>query len=88
MEECSNNLGVPVSYIYPVKNYHEERATNATMDILILDALQHIVNFANDYVEDQVLGWFLISRLCRMCVGNVYNWITMLNVKVHAWDTV
>ncbi len=56
MEECSNNLGVPVSYIYPVKNYHEGRATNVTMDILILDALQHIVNFANDYVEDQVLG--------------------------------
>ncbi|KTF78069.1 hypothetical protein cypCar_00042166 [Cyprinus carpio] len=53
MQECSNCLGIPVSNIYPVKNYHEERATNATMDILILDALQNIVNFANDYVEDQ-----------------------------------
>ncbi len=56
MEECSNSLGVPVSCTYPVKNYHEERATNPKMDILILDALQHIVNFANDYVEDHVLG--------------------------------
>ncbi len=56
MEVCSQRLGVPVSYIFPVRNYHEESATNATMDILILDALQHIVNFANDYVEDQVLG--------------------------------
>ncbi|XP_067258863.1 interferon-induced protein 44-like [Chanodichthys erythropterus] len=53
MEECSNSLGVPVSYIYPVKNYHEEHTTNTTVDILILDALKNIVNFANDYVEDQ-----------------------------------
>ncbi|XDV14630.1 hypothetical protein PO909_014852, partial [Leuciscus waleckii] len=53
MEECSGRLGVPVSCIYPVKNYHEERTTNTTTDILILDALQNIVNFANDHVEDQ-----------------------------------
>ncbi|XP_067260158.1 interferon-induced protein 44-like [Chanodichthys erythropterus] len=53
MEECSNSLGVPVSYIYPVKNYHEEHTTNTTVDILILDALKNILNFANDYVEDQ-----------------------------------
>ncbi|XP_048053801.1 interferon-induced protein 44 isoform X2 [Megalobrama amblycephala] len=55
MEECSNKLGVPVSCIYPVKNYHEENNTNTTADILILDALKNILNFANDYVEDQVL---------------------------------
>ncbi|KAI2657854.1 Interferon-induced protein 44 [Labeo rohita] len=54
MEELSNSLGVPVSYIYPVKNYHEERVTNAKLDVLILDALQNIVNFASDYVEDQI----------------------------------
>ncbi|XP_043094890.1 interferon-induced protein 44-like [Puntigrus tetrazona] len=54
MEACSYTLGVPISCIYPVKNYHRERATDATMDVLILDALQNIVNFASDYVEDQV----------------------------------
>lgn len=53
MEECSNRLGVPVSYIYPLKNYHEENTTDTTVDILILDALKNILNFANDYVEDQ-----------------------------------
>ncbi|XP_056587455.1 interferon-induced protein 44-like [Triplophysa dalaica] len=53
MEMCCNRLGVPVSYIFPVKNYHEERTTNSTMDTLILDALQNIVNYANDYVQDQ-----------------------------------
>ncbi|XP_051767559.1 interferon-induced protein 44-like [Ctenopharyngodon idella] len=54
MQECSVKLGVPVNCIYPVKNYHEERTTNTTVDILILDALKNILNFANDYVEDQV----------------------------------
>ncbi|XP_067260427.1 interferon-induced protein 44-like [Chanodichthys erythropterus] len=53
MEECSDKVGVPVSCIHPVKNYHEENNTNTTADILILDALKNIVNFANDYVEDQ-----------------------------------
>uniref|UniRef100_A0A9J7ZTF5 Interferon-induced protein 44-like n=1 Tax=Cyprinus carpio carpio TaxID=630221 RepID=A0A9J7ZTF5_CYPCA len=51
MDDCSSRLGVPMSFIYPVKNYHEEHAINVKMDVLILDALQNIVNFANDYVE-------------------------------------
>ncbi|XP_073722455.1 interferon-induced protein 44-like [Misgurnus anguillicaudatus] len=54
MELCSSTLGVPVSYIFPIKNYHEEHTTNNTADFLILDALQRIVNFADDYVKDQV----------------------------------
>ncbi|XP_051983221.1 interferon-induced protein 44 [Xyrauchen texanus] len=55
MELCSVKLGIPVNCIYPVKNYHEEDATNTSMDILILKALQHVVNFANDYVEYMVV---------------------------------
>ncbi|XP_073698771.1 interferon-induced protein 44-like [Garra rufa] len=54
IEECSLKLGVPVNCIYPVRNYHEERATDVKMDTLILDALQNIAHFANDYVEDQI----------------------------------
>ncbi|XP_021331626.1 interferon-induced protein 44 isoform X2 [Danio rerio] len=56
MEECSVKLGVPVSCIFPVKNYHEENATNVIMDILILDALKNIVNFANDHVEHKLVS--------------------------------
>ncbi|XP_073687356.1 interferon-induced protein 44-like isoform X4 [Garra rufa] len=54
MEECSVNLGVPLNCIFPVKNYHQERTTDTTIDILILDALQNIIYFANDHVEDEV----------------------------------
>ncbi|XP_053471433.1 interferon-induced protein 44 [Ictalurus furcatus] len=51
MKECNVNLGVPLNYIFPVKNYHEEINNNAEIDILILMALTNIVNFANDFVE-------------------------------------
>lgn len=54
MEVCSVRLGVTVDCIYPVKNYHEERSTDAKVDILILDALHKIISIANDYVDDQL----------------------------------
>ncbi|TRY84909.1 hypothetical protein DNTS_002027 [Danionella cerebrum] len=53
MEECSCTLGVPLTCIFPVKNYFEEDITNTNMDILILKALKQIVHFANDYVVDK-----------------------------------
>lgn len=54
MEECSCRLGVPMNCIFPVKNYHNEHTTDKATDILILDALLNIVNFARDYVEDKL----------------------------------
>lgn len=54
MEECSSSLGIPMNYIFPVKNYHKEIDTNAETDMLILMALTNIVNFANDFVQRNV----------------------------------
>ncbi|XP_053085631.1 interferon-induced protein 44-like [Pangasianodon hypophthalmus] len=48
MQECSNRLGIPMSNIFPVKNYHEEIDTDDDMDVLILKALDQIVNLGND----------------------------------------
>ncbi|XP_053472186.1 interferon-induced protein 44-like [Ictalurus furcatus] len=53
MQECSNLLGIPLSNIFPVKNYHEEVDKNDDMDVLILKALDQIVNLANDALENQ-----------------------------------
>ncbi|KAA0722546.1 hypothetical protein E1301_Tti011921 [Triplophysa tibetana] len=52
MEQCQARLGVPMCYIYPIKNYHDEHTTNTELDILILNAVLNIVNFASDYVKD------------------------------------
>ncbi|KAF4075391.1 hypothetical protein AMELA_G00233930 [Ameiurus melas] len=51
MQKCNSRLGVPLNYIFPVKNYHEEINNSAETDILILMALTNILNFANDFVE-------------------------------------
>uniref|UniRef100_A0A674CHB3 Interferon-induced protein 44-like n=1 Tax=Salmo trutta TaxID=8032 RepID=A0A674CHB3_SALTR len=50
MHECSNFLGLPMNCILPVKNYHEEGMLDNDMDILILNAMTQIMNFANDYL--------------------------------------
>ena len=54
METCSIQLGIPMNCIFPVKNYHEENCVDKKMDCLILDALNKIVDFANDYVKKQI----------------------------------
>nr|XP_055038666.1 interferon-induced protein 44-like [Misgurnus anguillicaudatus] len=48
MEECCNLVGVSMSNIFPVKNYHEEIDPDNDTDVLLLRALTQIVQIAND----------------------------------------
>lgn len=43
---CSAQVGVPKTSIFPVKNYHDEINTNPDVDVLILKALDQIVDSA------------------------------------------
>ncbi|XP_066548359.1 interferon-induced protein 44 [Amia ocellicauda] len=52
IEKCSQTLGIPVSNIFPVKNYHEESSLNVNLDILVLSALLQILQFASDRFEN------------------------------------
>ncbi|XP_056318821.1 interferon-induced protein 44-like [Danio aesculapii] len=52
MELCSAKVGVPMSNIFPVKNYHDEIDTNDNVDVLILKALEQIVQIADDRLLD------------------------------------
>ncbi|KAK2817760.1 hypothetical protein Q7C36_021693 [Tachysurus vachellii] len=52
--ECSNNVGISLNAIYPVKNYPESIMQEPDTDVLILTALRDILNFANDYVEREM----------------------------------
>ncbi len=51
MQQCSNSVGVPMSHIFPVKNYHEEIDTQNDVDVLILRALTEIVHIADDLLN-------------------------------------
>ncbi|XP_050958561.1 interferon-induced protein 44-like isoform X2 [Labeo rohita] len=52
MELCSAKVGVPLTNIFPVKNYHDEIDTEDDMDVLILKALEQIVQLADDRLVD------------------------------------
>ncbi|KAM9472528.1 interferon-induced protein 44-like isoform 1-T3 [Salvelinus alpinus] len=53
MEQCSNELGVPVNCILPVKNYHEEIDLDDDMDVLLLRSLKQMVDFAESFKLSQ-----------------------------------
>ncbi|RXN20416.1 interferon-induced 44-like protein [Labeo rohita] len=52
VQEVSSRLGVPVSCVLPVKNYSQELELQLNCDILLLTALQQMLNFADDYLDD------------------------------------
>ncbi|KAA0722594.1 hypothetical protein E1301_Tti011969 [Triplophysa tibetana] len=54
MQMCSDKVGVPMNYIFPVKNYHDEIETQDDIDILILKALEQIVNLADDKLIENI----------------------------------
>ncbi|KAI1890305.1 hypothetical protein AGOR_G00152370 [Albula goreensis] len=49
IDKFSQKLGIPVNCIVPVQNYNNEIDLNNDVDTLLLSALKHIVNFADDY---------------------------------------
>lgn len=54
MDVCNVNVGISANAMYPVKNYAEEITQDPDVDLLILMALRDILNFANDYVEEEM----------------------------------
>ncbi|XP_062302037.1 interferon-induced protein 44-like [Osmerus eperlanus] len=50
VDHCSNELGAPLNCIFPVKNYHSETKLDNEIDVLVLDALIHIVQAAKDHL--------------------------------------
>ncbi|XDV14548.1 hypothetical protein PO909_014783, partial [Leuciscus waleckii] len=52
IQMCSDKIGVPLTNIFPVKNYHDEIDTEDDIDALILKALEQIVQIADDKLLD------------------------------------
>uniref|UniRef100_A0A4W5RG54 TLDc domain-containing protein n=1 Tax=Hucho hucho TaxID=62062 RepID=A0A4W5RG54_9TELE len=48
----SEVVGLPVSYVFPVKNYSSELSVSCNTDILLLSAVHHILQTVDDTFED------------------------------------
>lgn len=68
MKTCSIRLGVPVNCILPVKNYHEEIDLDKDMDVLLLRALKHIIDFGDDFLKEMAVPVLTITSVCTMSV--------------------
>ncbi|XP_034035996.1 interferon-induced protein 44-like [Thalassophryne amazonica] len=52
MKEISARLGVPLSCVVPVKNYHEELELDLSCDILLLSAIIQMLRFVDNHFDD------------------------------------
>lgn len=53
--ELSESLGIPLSYVLPVKNYSEELELDQNTDILLFSAVEQMLNYADSFFENQVI---------------------------------
>lgn len=53
MHEVCANIGVSLTAVVPVQNYSKEVELDPDMDILLLNALNHILRAAEGYFDDQ-----------------------------------
>lgn len=51
--ELSELLGIPLSCVLPVKNYSDEVDLDQDNDVLLLSAVQHMLNYADSFFENQ-----------------------------------
>lgn len=54
MQKAADFMGMPLSYVLPVKNYSSELSTNGTSDILLLSAVHSVLQAMDDTLDDQL----------------------------------
>lgn len=52
MQEVSTQLGVSLSAVVPVKNYSQELEIDPQTDILLLNAVVHMLRAAEGFFDD------------------------------------
>ncbi|KAM3870957.1 interferon-induced protein 44-like [Diretmus argenteus] len=54
-QELSASLGIPLSCVLPVKNYSQELELDLNTDVLLLSAVEQMLNYADSFFENQVV---------------------------------
>ncbi|XP_076129028.1 interferon-induced protein 44-like isoform X2 [Alosa pseudoharengus] len=53
MQKAADFMGMPLSFVLPVRNYASELSTNCNTDILLLSAVRSILQAVDDTLDDQ-----------------------------------
>lgn len=61
MMRAGELLGMAMSYIVPVRNYSSQLELDDNTDILLLKAVDHILQYADLYFQDTVVDYKVIS---------------------------
>lgn len=54
LKRAAEITGLPRDHVFPVKNYESERNLNTKMDILLMEALRQILDFADEFMDEQL----------------------------------
>lgn len=54
VEKVADVMGLPRAHVLPVKNYESETKLKTGLDILLMEALQRCLDFADDYMDEQL----------------------------------
>uniref|UniRef100_A0A8C4QTY4 Uncharacterized protein n=1 Tax=Eptatretus burgeri TaxID=7764 RepID=A0A8C4QTY4_EPTBU len=54
-------LGIPLNFVFPVKNYSTVVDISTNMDILLLSTFQHMINFAGDFIKKTTKSEFFFG---------------------------
>uniref|UniRef100_A0A3B1KLC8 TLDc domain-containing protein n=1 Tax=Astyanax mexicanus TaxID=7994 RepID=A0A3B1KLC8_ASTMX len=62
MQKAAELVGLPLSYVVPVKNYMSELSVDRNTDILLLSAVNSILQAVDDALEDQYPGGITVQH--------------------------
>ena len=47
-------MGLPRGHVLPVKNYENEAKQNTGVNILLMEAMERCLDFADDFMDEQL----------------------------------
>ena len=54
VEKVADIMGLPRAHVLPVKNYESETKLKTGVNILLMEAVERCLDFADDFIDDQL----------------------------------
>lgn len=54
LKTAAEITGLSRDHVFPVKNYESERSLKTAVDILLMEAMRQILDFADEFIDEQL----------------------------------